>query len=160
MEKLHLKKCKRNYYLQKGGMLQSMKHQQNTKVESGKLRMAVGVLLVPCNICMSAQVFFYPMNLKWLIENQTFLTVYFHFPKLSPSSDRIVNLLCCLRCKGHHGTILRCQGTRGLEGQLSSHEGYQFKISPTEKKDAFSMADVWHQVHQPPIQSVSCLCTC
>ena len=97
--------------------------------------------------------FFFNINFKWWIQNQTFLTVYFHFPKLSPSSDRIVNSLCPLRCKGHHGTItvLRCQGTRGLEGQLSSHEGYQFKISPTEMKDAFSMTAVSHQVYLPQI---------
>lgn len=101
--------------------------------------------------------FFYSMNLKWLIENQTFLTVCFHLPKLSPRSDRIVNSLCCLRCKGHHSTVLRCPGTRGLEGQLSSQEGYQLKISPTQTTDAFSMTDVWHQVHLPQIQSVSCL---
>lgn len=98
--------------------------------------------------------FFCSTNFKRWIQNQTFLTVYFCFPKLSPSSDRIVNSLCPLRCKGHHSTItvFRCQETRGLEGQLSSREGYQFKMSPTEMKDAFSMTALWHEVHLLQIQ--------
>lgn len=103
---------------------------------------------------------FCSMGFKWWIKNQTFLTGYFHFPKLSPRSDRIVNSLCLLRCKGYHGTItvLRCQRRRGLEGQLSSHEGYQFKMSPTEMKAAFCMTACWHQVYLPQMQWVSCLC--
>lgn len=98
------------------------------------------------------------ISFKLWLENQTLLTVYFHFPKLLPSSDRI-NSLCPLRCKGEHGTIpvLRCWGTRGCQG-TSLHVRLPAPMSPAEMKGVSCMRAVWHQVSLPQVQWESSLC--